>query len=276
MGNELFMSELLQIWHAIKCGDRKNNTLIQFSWCTHEVVRCLYHQNWLSNFHNKLHHPQKQTHWFWSCNTYHLRHRRRECCFYHSMCGNVLYTFLSQWKFLPWESWVAFLKESQLQQSRYPTLLNYKVHAGSSMSHQTMTWTIGSLTCVRDHSYACVYTRGGGHIGKKTYNFVLCSWPRWGSNLRSLDLKSDALPTEPTGHPHLYFIKKCFNTYQKTQQDHFINLCSPQDIDKVIYKHTDLLKTADIIMATCNFTIRCSAQYGNHKSALFSLSMLPW
>ena len=28
--------------------------------------------------------------------------------------------------------------------------------------HRTLTWTTGSLTCVRDHSYACVYTRGLG------------------------------------------------------------------------------------------------------------------
>ena len=41
-------------------------------------------------------------------------------------------------------------------ESRYPTLINYKVHAGSfrvSVIHRTLT---GSLTCVRDHSYACV------------------------------------------------------------------------------------------------------------------------
>ena len=32
--------------------------------------------------------------------------------------------------------------------------------------HQTLTWTTGSLTrCIRDHSYACVYTQG---LGKPT------------------------------------------------------------------------------------------------------------
>ena len=44
---------------------------------------------------------------------------------------------------------------------RCPTLIiNYKVHAGSfrvSIIHRTLTWSTGSLTCVRDHSYACVY-----------------------------------------------------------------------------------------------------------------------
>ena len=37
-----------------------------------------------------------------------------------------------------------------------------KVHAGSfrvCIIHQTLTWTTGSLTCVRDHSYACIFTQ---------------------------------------------------------------------------------------------------------------------
>ena len=45
----------------------------------------------------------------------------------------------------------------------YPSVS--KVNAGSfrvSVIHRTMTWTTGSLTCVRDHSYACAYTRGLG------------------------------------------------------------------------------------------------------------------
>ena len=29
-----------------------------------------------------------------------------------------------------------------------------------SIIHRTLTWTTGSWTCVRDHSYACIYTRG--------------------------------------------------------------------------------------------------------------------
>ena len=55
---------------------------------------------------------------------------------------------LSQWEFSPWEIWVAFPKEMQPQQSHYPTLINYKVHAGSffvSVIHNILTWTTGSL-----------------------------------------------------------------------------------------------------------------------------------
>ena len=62
-----------------------------------------------------------------------------------------------------------------------------KVHAGScrvSEIHRTLTWTTGSLTCVglRDHSYACLHTRGLGNdtdsesaqhfwLGKKLTHF---------------------------------------------------------------------------------------------------------
>ena len=43
----------------------------------------------------------------------------------------------------------------------YPSIS--KVHAGSfrvSVIHQTLTWTAGSITCVHDYSYACIYTQG--------------------------------------------------------------------------------------------------------------------
>ena len=40
------------------------------------------------------------------------------------------------------------------------------MHAGSfhvSIIHRTLAWTTGSVTCVRDHSYACIpYTQGLG------------------------------------------------------------------------------------------------------------------
>ena len=39
----------------------------------------------------------------------------------------------------------------------------FPIHAGSFrvyVVHRTLTWTTWSLTCVRDHSYAGVYTRG--------------------------------------------------------------------------------------------------------------------
>ena len=50
----------------------------------------------------------------------------------------------------------------QPREQRYPVL---QVHAGSfdvSVIHQTVIWTVGSLTCIRDHSCACVYTQGLG------------------------------------------------------------------------------------------------------------------
>ena len=45
--------------------------------------------------------------------------------------------------------------KSAATESRYPTVINYKVHAGYfrvSVIHRTLTWTTGSLTCVRDYS----------------------------------------------------------------------------------------------------------------------------
>ena len=85
------------------------------------------------------------------------------------------------------------------------------MYAGSfrvSVIHRTLTWTTGSLTCVRDHYYACVYTRGlGTPTASQQNNFdsekltILCVCSRRGSNLGSLDLKSDALPIEPPRHP---------------------------------------------------------------------------
>ena len=77
-----------------------------------------------------------------------------------------------------------------------------------SVIHRTLTWTTGALTCVRDHYYACVYTRRLGTLTKrvsttfltrkKTLNFFKCSWR--GSNLGSLNLESHTLPTEPPRH----------------------------------------------------------------------------
>ena len=76
----------------------------------------------------------------------------------------VCFVFCTLWdrEFLLWKIRVAFPKEIQLPN---PKQNNYKAHAGSfrvSTIHRTLTWTSGSLTCVPDHSYACVYTRGLG------------------------------------------------------------------------------------------------------------------
>ena len=48
-----------------------------------------------------------------------------------------------------------------------------KVNAGSvrvSVIHRTLTWTTGSLPCLRDHSYACVYKRGFGTPTTSQFN----------------------------------------------------------------------------------------------------------
>ena len=45
---------------------------------------------------------------------------------------------------------------------KYMYLPVSKVYAGSvrvSVIHQTLIWTTGSLTCIHDPSYACVYTQ---------------------------------------------------------------------------------------------------------------------
>ena len=48
-------------------------------------------------------------------------------------------------------------------ESRYPTLINYKMHAGCFRVSIILSDTdYRILTCVRDHSYACVCTRGLG------------------------------------------------------------------------------------------------------------------
>ena len=70
----------------------------------------------------------------------------------------------------------------------YPFVNN--VHAGGfhvSVIHRSLTWITGSLTCVRDHSYACVYIHTGGlgiptasqhniFESEKLTSFFLCSW----------------------------------------------------------------------------------------------------
>ena len=95
-------------------------------------------------------------------------------------------------------------------ESHYPTLINYKVHAGSfhlAIIHWTLTWTTGSLINMPMWSFfmrPCTH-RGLAHrqrvstflTNKKTHNFFLCSWRRRGSNPGSVNLESDALPTEP-------------------------------------------------------------------------------
>ena len=105
-----------------------------------------------------------------------------------------------------------FLQESQLQQSRATQPELIKVNVGGSFRvsviHRILTWTTGSLSCVRDYYCVCIYTRGDGHTDSesaqhfwvgKTHTFCLCSWRD--SNLGPLDIESDALPIEAPRHP---------------------------------------------------------------------------
>ena len=69
--------------------------------------------------------------------------------------------------------WCGWRKTEQLRTgldffSAPKTHLSFcRVHAGSfhiAVIHWTVTWTTGSLTCVCDHSYACIYTWGLGTL----------------------------------------------------------------------------------------------------------------
>ena len=72
---------------------------------------------------------------------------------------------------LPWEIWVAFPLESQLQQS-YAT--QPTVHGGCfivSIIHRTLTWTTGSLTCTQMLMHAIVH--GGVRTLKESLHWKL-------------------------------------------------------------------------------------------------------
>ena len=77
--------------------------------------------------------------------TYSHSHGGVSCLLLFLLLCLLLYTFLSQWEFFLWEILVAFPQgKPAAAESRYPTLINYKVHAGSfraSIIHQTLTWT---------------------------------------------------------------------------------------------------------------------------------------
>ena len=85
---------------------------------------------------------------------------------------------------------LTWVRLQQPQEHRYPVLQVLYGSFRHTLIHRTLTWTT-SLTCVRHHSYACVYTRGGrAHrhrvsthflTWKNYQKFYLCSWR--GSNL---------------------------------------------------------------------------------------------
>ena len=96
------------------------------------------------------------------------------------------------------------------EQRRYPVL---QVHTGCfrvSVIHRALTWTTGSLTSVRDHSCACVYTHEGLAVSitcltrEKTHEVFLVLLT--GFELGSWNVKSDALPIEPPRHPTWFLV----------------------------------------------------------------------
>ena len=107
----------------------------------------------------------------------------------------------------------------QLQEQRYAVL---QVHAGSFhvfVIHPTLRNPPNSDMDYRifKRAYVIILMRACTHRGlgthrqrvstnisdseKLPHKFFLCSWRRWGSNLRSLDFESDTLPTEPPPPP---------------------------------------------------------------------------
>ena len=105
-------------------------------------------------------------------------------------------------------------QEQPLPSPNHCTLDLFRV----SVIHRTLTWTTGSLTCVCDHSYACLYTLGvlGTYINSSEpaqhffdseknleaflmflTGFEICSW----------NVKSDALPIEPSRHHPFCFCR---------------------------------------------------------------------
>ena len=115
---------------------------------------------------------------------------------------SILYILLSLSENLGHLSWVRL---QQSQEQRYPVLQVHAESIGVSIIHQTLTWIFN----VRTWSFLCMRTHTGvGHSQqkvsttfwlRKTHKFCLCSWR--GSNLGSVDLESDTLPTEPPRHP---------------------------------------------------------------------------
>ena len=83
---------------------------------------------------------------------------------------------------------------------------------------QTNTWTTGSTTCVRDHSYACVYTRGFGTSTTSQHNILtrkklsrIVLVLRTGFEPRVLVSRVDAVPIEPPRHPVMVLVVAVVN-----------------------------------------------------------------
>ena len=122
----------------------------------------------------------------------------------------ILYTFLPQWDFFPWGNSGRFPQgKPAATESRYPTLIRNKVHHRFfrvSIIHRTLTSTIGSLTCVSDHSYACVYTLGGwAHRQRVSTTFLTPD------GVRTSGLWISSLTLYPMSHP----VTLCFSRWRQ-------------------------------------------------------------
>ena len=93
------------------------------------------------------------------------------------------YTFLEIRAALPGKTMI-----QQPQEQRYPVVQMHAVSFCVSVIHQTLTWTTGSLMCVREHLYVCVYTQGLGiptvsqhnTFGSEKLSQIFCvllTWP---------------------------------------------------------------------------------------------------
>ena len=88
-----------------------------------------------------------------------------------------------------------------------------------------------------------MYTRGLGtptasqhsmfYSENLSHFFLMCSWCRRGWNLRSLDLESDALPTEPPRHPYFNYMSimaiQIRYRYRHRYWLHVTNVCGRQE-----------------------------------------------
>ena len=107
-------------------------------------------------------------------------------------------------RFLPWEIRVAFPRQSQLRQSRavQPT-----VHAGCfsvSIIHRTLTWTMGSLTCLMLFFFFCLRVHTGPRVIVSFGLFCgVCSLHRMSTSGKLTHSRRAKLSTEqPVTHPY--------------------------------------------------------------------------
>ena len=77
--------------------------------------------------------------------------------------------------------------------------------------HRTVTWTTGSLTCVSDRSYACVFIHtggggegGGGRTPTASQHLFLCSFDRRYTCSPEVETNCNVLCSSPGHHPHSF------------------------------------------------------------------------